>query len=270
MGVPNLENDVMQFRLSLDIDVRVTSLYLTYGLTDRVDVGAVLPLVSTDLHGESEAQIQPFGGTTAAHFFAGTPESPVLDVTRTSDGSSFGLGDVSFRVKAGLRDSPRTSVALLADARFPTGSADDLLGSGFFAARGLAVFTSRFDAFSPHANVGYLYRAGQRQNDAVLATVGFDERMTEYATLAADLVSEFQVGNSRLHIPRPVTYDVPFHRTVRPTQIPDMRDDIVNGSFGFKFTPTKDLTVVLNTLFPLNEGGVRPDIVYTAGLEYSF
>src|SRR6476646_11036593 len=29
MGVPNLENDVMQFRLNLDINVRVTSIYAT-------------------------------------------------------------------------------------------------------------------------------------------------------------------------------------------------------------------------------------------------
>jgi len=27
---------------------------------------------------------------------------------------------------------------------------------------------------------------------------------------------------------------------------------------------------VLNTLFPLNRGGLRPNIVYTAALEYTF
>ena len=39
MGVPMLENDVMQFHLSMDIDVKVTSIYATYGLTDRIDFG---------------------------------------------------------------------------------------------------------------------------------------------------------------------------------------------------------------------------------------
>ena len=39
MGVPVLENDVIDFRLSIDLDVRVTSTYLTYGVTDRFDGG---------------------------------------------------------------------------------------------------------------------------------------------------------------------------------------------------------------------------------------
>ena len=49
-----------------------------------------------------------------------------------------------------------------------------------------------------------------------------------------------------------------------------MRDDIVNGSFGFKIAPARATTIVLNTLFPLNRGGLRPNLVYTAGIEYTF
>src|SRR5215207_1196731 len=51
MGIPALENDVMQFKLALDLDVRVTSVYATHGLTDNLDVGLVLPLVSTSIWG---------------------------------------------------------------------------------------------------------------------------------------------------------------------------------------------------------------------------
>ena len=88
--------------------------------------------------------------------------------------------------------------------------------------------------------------------------------------MAADLVSELQVGNSKLHLPSPVHYDAPFNRTVNVTDIPDTRDDIVNGSFGFKLVPAKSVTVVLNSLFPLNRGGLRADLIYTAGIEYTF
>ena len=267
MGVPNLENDVMDLRLSLDLKVNVTSLYLTYGLSDRVDVGAVIPVVSTRLAGSSEAQIVPFGGPTAVHFFAGTPSAPVLNATRSTSGSATGLGDVAVRAKVALRSTPRASVALLADARFPTGSAADLLGAGGFAARGLAVLTAVLGDFSPHANVGYVYRRTSSLNDAVLATGGFDHRISDKVTLAADVVGELQVGDSRLHIPEPVHFDVPFKRTVIPTSIPDVRDDVVSGSFGFKIMPRRDLTAVFNALFPLNRGGVRPEMTYTAGIE---
>lgn len=269
-GVPAHENDIIQVRLSLDIDVKVSSFYLTYGVTDRLDLGVVMPVVSTSLRGQSNAQIQPFGGGPAQHFFSGTPQSPVLDATRNTQGSATGLGDVSMRAKARLVQTPRTSVALLADARFPTGGADDLLGTGRFSARGLAVLTSRVGTVSPHANVGYLYRGDDRQNDAVLGTVGFDQLLGRTVTLAADLITELQVGASKLQLPEPVTFTAPFRRTVQPTQIPDMRDDIVNGSFGVKIVPSRNVTLLLNSLFPLNRGGLRPGVTYTAGLELGF
>lgn len=270
MGIPNLENDVIQVRLAMDIDVAVTSFYLTYGLTDRIDVSAVVPIVSTQFTGRSDAQVLPFGGPTAAHFFAGSPSNPSLSASRATEGSAFGIGDVALRMKVGIRDLPRTSVALLGDARFATGSEDDLLGAGRFSARGLAVLSARAGAFSPHANVGYLYTTGKDRNDAVLATLGFDHLLAERVTLAADVVSEMQVGTNRLSLPQPVTYDAPFRRVVNPTSIPEMRDDIVNGSFGFKLTAGPGITLVGNALFPLNRGGLRPEVAYTAGVEYTF
>ena len=269
-GVPSFENDEMNFRLSMDLDVRVTSAYVTYGVNDRFDVGLVLPIVQADFRGESFAQLVPFGGTTSAHFFAGTSANPVLTASRQSLGSSAGLGDVALRAKVNLRETADASVAVLLDARFPTGSEEDLLGGGKFAGRALAIIDSRLGDFSPHANVGYLHHAGDRQNDAVLATLGFDQRIRETVTLAADLVSELQVGDSKLILPGTVTYEAPFRRTLNPTNIPEMRDDIVNGSFGVKVAPARRTIIVLNALFPLNRGGLRPNLVYTAGIEHTF
>lgn len=270
MGVPSFENDVMHFDLSLDIDVAVHAFYLTYGLTDRIDIGAVVPVVTASLRGESRAELVPFGPDNVAHFFDGTTDDPELAVTRSTSGSSTGVGDVALRLKASFGEIRNAAIAILADARFPTGSEEDLLGSGEFSARGLAVFTSRFGAFSPHANLGYLYRDSETRTDAILATVGFDHLLGERVTLAADLVTELQVGDPKLRLPPLVEFEEPFARTVRPTSIPDIRDDLVNGSFGFKFVPSSGFSILVNALFPLNKGGLRPDIVYTGGVEYSF
>jgi hypothetical protein len=269
-GVPAHENDVIALRLALDIDMTVSSFFLSFGLLDRVDIGVVLPIVATSLTGTSDAQIIPFGGTTAQHFFGGTPTNPVLSTSRFVQGSASGIGDIAARVKISVTQSERTTFALLGDIRFPTGSADDLLGSGHLAARGLGILSARFGAFSPHANVGYLFRSGDLQNSAVLATVGFDHLMAPWATLAVDLVSELQVGESKLQLPGPLTYDAPFRRTIDVTNLPNERDDLINGSFGFKFTTGSGITLVANTLFPLNRGGLRPNVLWTAGLEYNF
>src|SRR5512146_3265492 len=210
MGIPNLENDIMQFRLNLDLDVSVT-------------VGAVVPLVSSHLHGQSFAQVMPFGGPTAAHFFAGTPANPVLSAGREVSGSAFGLGDVAVRSKIKVHESERSGIALLGEARFATGASDDLLGAGAFSARGMAVVSGVVGAFSPHANDGYAYHARTSDlpwNDAVIATAGFDDLIASHVTIAADLVTELQVGRSNLRLPGPVTFDAPCDRVIQPTPIP--------------------------------------------------
>src|SRR5438477_655702 len=71
-GVPTHENDVIALRLALDLDMTVTSFFVSFGLLDKVDIGVVLPIVSASLRGTSDARIVPFGGTTAQHFFGGT------------------------------------------------------------------------------------------------------------------------------------------------------------------------------------------------------
>lgn len=275
-GVPVFENDIMPFNLSLDINVSLASFVFTYGITDHLDIGIALPVLTTTLVGQSVATIIPFGTTlidsqtAVVHYFGGTPQNPVLSASRFVQGSATGLGDVALRMKLNVHNSDRTSIALLADGRFPTGSEEDLLGAGHFSGRVVAVVSGRFGAFSPHANVGYLRRVGSYRNDAVLATVGFDHLMGPSVTMAADLISQLQVGDSKLTIPQSVTYDEPFVRTVTISEIPNIRDDLINGSFGFKFTMGGGPTVITNALFPLNRGELRPNILYTLGLEYGF
>jgi hypothetical protein len=270
MGVPTLENDIMPFMLSLNIHVNLASFVLTYGVSDRLDIGVALPFVSTSLEGHSLATIIPFGGDSAFHYFGGTASNPILSASRIVQGSASGLGDVAVRIKLNVHNSDRSSVALLADGRFPTGNEQDLLGAGQFSGRFVAVVSARFGAFSPHADVGYLRRVGVLRNDAVLATVGFDHLLGPSVTLAADLISQLQVGANKLTVPGPVHYDVPFSRDVQTSDIPDIRDDLINGSFGMKFTLNGGPNVIANALVPLNRGGLRPNVLWTLGIEYSF
>ncbi len=270
LGIPALENETIDLNLALDVRLTVTSFLLTYGLSDRIDVGVGLPIVSTSLEGTTNAQINPFGPPPAVHFFGGTPENPTLTASRFVRGSATGLGDVDARVKVNLRRGQPLAVGVLADVRFPTGSERDLLGSGAFAARGLAILSARFGSFSPHANLGYLYRGGEFESDAVLGTLGFDHLLAPWATLAIDMISQLQVGDSPLQVPAPVVIQAPYVRTVVPTTIPDRRDDLVDASVGLKLTTTTGLTVVGNGEWPLNRGGLRPDVIWTLGLEYNF
>jgi len=270
LGVPTLENETIDLNLSLDLHIGVTGLLLTYGVTDRVDLGVAVPLASVSLAGTSNAQVNPFGPPPAVHFFGGTPNDPILTASRSVEGNTTGLGDIDGRIKVNLRRAEPLSVAVLADVRFPTGSESDLLGSGAWAARGLAIMSARFGNFSPHANLGYLYRGGDFESDAVLVTLGFDHLLAPWATLAVDLISQLQVGDSPLQVPGPVQIQAPYQRTIIPTEIPEMRDDIVDGSFGVKLTAAQGLNLIGNSSWSFNSGGLRADVIWTAGLEYNF
>ena len=270
VGIPGLENDYMTLDLDLDLNVRATVFTLNYGLFDFMDVGVAVPIISTSLRGTSVAQVRPFGGPTAAHFFAGTSTNPELGATRNVDGSATGLGDVATRVKARIAQNDKSAFAILADARFATGTASDFLGAGHFSIRGMGIASAQFGSFSPHANVGYVYRDSDVLTDALLATIGFDQMLASWATLAIDLISELQVGESKLLLPETHTFDVPFRRSVEPSNIPNVRDDIVNGSIGMKFVTAPGLLIITNALIPINKGGLRQNVGVTLGLEYSF
>jgi hypothetical protein len=270
MGLPLLENEIIRVRLNMTMDVTITSLYATYGLFDFMDVSFVMPLVSTRFTGVSTASIIPFGGTTATHFFEGTPSAPVLDATRIVSGEAFGVGDVSVRTKLLVRQTQKAALALFGDARFATGDENDFLGAGYFSARGQAAITASFGAFSPHLNAGYLYRNTEDASDAILATVGFDHLMAPNVTLAFDVLSSLQVGESKFRLPQTVHIDYPFDRDIEPTSIPEMRDNIVDGSLGFKFAHPTGVTAIVNAIVPLNEAGLRGRKLFTVGLEYAF
>jgi hypothetical protein len=270
MGLPLLENEVIRVRLNMQMDVTITSVYATYGLFDFLDVSFVVPLVSTQFTGVSEANIMPFGGTTATHFFDGTPQAPVLNAIRIVGGSALGVGDVTVRAKLLVRQTQKAAVSVFGDARFATGDENDLLGAGYFSARGAAAITATFGPFSPHLNAGYLYRNTETASDAVIGVIGFDHLMWPSITLAVDVLSNLQVGESKFRLPESVHIDYPFHRQVDPTSIPEMRDNIVDGSFGFKFSHQSGVTAIVNALVPLNAGGLRGRKVFTAGLEYAF
>jgi hypothetical protein len=132
----------------------------------------------------------------------------------------------------------------------------------------LGILSGRYGNFSPHVNGGAAIRGGDLQNNAVLATVGFDQLMSSWATLAVDAITEWEMGDAKLQLPQPVKFTAPFARTIFPSNIPDRTDNILNASIGAKFSSQKGFTLLLNALVPLNRGGLRASTLWTAGLEY--
>jgi hypothetical protein len=269
LGAPAFENDLISTQISLEVRQQVAAVFATWGILDFVDLGVAVPLVRTSISGSSFSQITPFG-PVPVHMFSGDSANPVLQATSTVSGSASGLGDVAARLKVNLGQGERFGAAVLTDVRLPTGREEDFLGTGSTSIRALGVFGAQFGNFAPHLNAGYLARTDTLQTDAILATLGFDALVAEWATVAADLISEWQLGSSRLALPGDIDFTSPFPRTYPATSIPDRRQDILNMTVGAKFTVRGGTVIVLNGLVPINQSGLQPGIVWTAGLEYTF
>jgi hypothetical protein len=267
-GLPLWEHDLITLDLDLDMQAEVSAFYATFGVTDWLDVGFALPVVSFNMNGTSTATILQASGLPALHFFGGTTTAPEFTATKATFASTSGVGDLAGRFKIVMVRGEAVDLALLGEVRLPTGSEEDFLGSGSTNARGLFIASSTYGDFSPHLNIGYGYRGAELDQDVIEFAGGFDHRLTEGATFALDLLGTFKVGDEKLAFPEPIVIPGGYRQTVHRTNIPSRNDNVLDGSVGFKFRAGTGFTVVTNVLVPLNEGGLRASPTPTLGIEY--
>lgn len=269
LGDPQFENDIVRLNLGLRLDMLVAAFSATYGLTDHIDVGVAVPFTRVSLSGTSVAQIDPFG-PNPVHYFGGTADDPILRATAAVNASAAGIGDVVARVKVNLGQGPRYGAALLTEVRLPTGDEENLLGAGQTSGRAVGVLAAQFGSFSVHGNGGYIMRTGDLQNDAVLATIGFDNLMAPWATVAVSLINEWMLGEEKVALPPPIQLEHPFVRTIASTSIPNRREDRTDAAVGVKFSLRGGTVLMLNGTAPLRKTSLQPDFIFTTGLEFSF
>lgn len=270
LGSPAFERDYIEVATNLDLSLLVTTVYGTIGLTDRIDVGVAVPLVRSSLSGTSRAAFQYYQQPSPHYFGGAASQQPTA--TASAEQSAFGLGDVAARIKIFLASGEGFGLGLLGDVRLPTGDEDDFLGAGETTARIQALASARMGTFSPHINGGVFLTGAESQNNRLLTTVGFDQLLGEQITFAADLVGSFQLGANQLGLPDPVVFTAPDAQpSVLPlTAIPDEADHFIDASIGAKVAAGNDFRIVANVLIPINSGGVRPGVLWTAGLEKTF
>jgi hypothetical protein len=126
--------------------------------------------------------------------------------------------------------------------------------------------SSRRGRFTPHANLGFAMRTGDGQNNAFLATVGFDHMISRPFTLAVDLLSEFQSGGDAGTLPGEIHLNT---QTVQGTNIPDEKDNPMNLSIGGRFL-IGNFTALVNGLIPVKSGGLQSKFAWTLGIEKTF
>ena len=224
--------------------VRIFSLAATYGVTENLDVGILVPLVNVDMRVKSRAEIMTSPANTfpAVHGFVGGPESP----DDSASGSATGIGDVVLRAKYFLLKSEALDVSGALLTKLATGSHSDFLGTGTTTIRPFLILSrTLFDIWTPHLNLGYEFNLDRGSQSTVEYVIGFDLG-TSRLTFAGELLGSYTPGGA------------------------GSGDHSLTASMGVKWNPWQQLLVSANAQVPVNRTGLRSDLILTFGAEYSF
>ena len=242
----SFERDVIRLDLDLELSQEIVAFIGTYGITDSVDVGFVVPLNSIDGSVRSAATIIDNGGA-GIHRFGGSTSA-----VSTNSASATGIGDVIIRAKWHAFDSSTSVIdgALITQATLETGDEDDLLGSGSNAFFVGAVASANLGKINPHINVGYEYFTDQPSSGAIeidrsnlRAVAGFDIKARDNFSVAAELLGRWRKDGL----------------------------DLFDVALGTKWAPLGNVPISANIVVPLNRNrGLRPDFYFTLGIESTF
>jgi hypothetical protein len=189
---PPFEGDLIEAALSLKATTDTVAVFGNYGLTDRWDVGLVVPLVRVDLDAAVEATILRLATASSplTHTFdPGNPQA-TRKVFRES-GTATGLGDVLLRTKYRVATFGGGGLAGAVDIRLPTGDRKNLLGAGT-QVKMLVIASGTTGRLAPHVNLGYTAVRGSVGGVGLLSQLGGAEPLPDEFNYAGGL--EFIAG----------------------------------------------------------------------------
>ena len=274
--------DVVTTVNSIEAEVSRSAAFISYGVTNRLDVSIALPIVTADLVVTSDATIQRLGTTNPeTHFFRAVEDDIGARRRFTAFGHASGPGDVTVRLKQTVKKATNQGVALGVDLRLPTGDERNLLGTGAAGVGPFFVWSGNFGALSPHLNAGYQWNgdsilggepgSGESEDLPDLATysAGAVIEVHPRVTASVDLIGRYIIDSPRLRLEDFHALDA--NHTVFPNiTFTSGSLNQINAAAGLKVNIFGRLLVDLNLLVRLNSNGLRDKISPLVGLEYAF
>lgn len=286
--------DIVTSNNRIDLKAQQFTTFVTFGLTDRIDLSMAIPIETVKMSIVSDSRIRNIS-QTGDHLFPDRSDcSPCLTNSASNVGSASGIGDITFRVKGTAWRGEKAALALGVDIRVPTGDSQNFLGAGAAGFRPFLVW-SYHARVSPHALVGYETNGssvvagdittGRKDKlpGQLVYSGGADVWLTKWLSAAVDLVGQqvFQAPRlSRSTFVEPlacaggvddcnVLADPPA--PTDPTLISTTGSyNVSSASLGVKIKPFGHLIVTANALLKLNEGGLRANVVPLIGASYTF
>jgi outer membrane putative beta-barrel porin/alpha-amylase len=238
---------------TLTLRIRTNSMTLSgnYGVSDRVDVGAALPLIRVSLDGE---RVNDNRGN--------------VTLQATATGTASGIGDVALRVKYNVYRAPGNGVAVGAEARLPTGDEENLLGAGEASLKPRVVWSIERGRIAVDTDFGYSFGglSDELSYAAALTVIG-TPRLMLIGEVTGGRFSE--IGRlTEITTPRMVP-GVTGVSTTRLTANEEARSRFM-AVMGAKWNPGATWLISGNVLRRLSTAGLTAQWVPTVSVEYSF
>jgi hypothetical protein len=237
--------------------------YASYGITGWLDVSATIPIVDTRTSITTTCSVcfetLDFATPTTLGF---TPNS--------ARGSSSGIGDIVFGLKAKVWRGEKTGLSVGVDVRAPTGDAYNFRGAGTTGVRPYMALGYR-SRISPHANLGFLING-----DSILAstdgiskkhlpnsldyTVGADFSATPWLSLSGDFLGRVFIDAGTVAIN---SSGLALHASTETFHTGAV-------ALGFKSRPVKGLLLSANVLISVGANGLHYQPSPMFGISYTF
>jgi len=273
--------DVITTVNSIDSEVSRSAAFITYGVTNDLDVSIAVPYITTDIVVTSDATVRRIGTTVPEiHFFRAVDDSIGDRRIYTAFGHASGIGDITIRMKQAIKKSPRNGIALGLDLRLPTGDENNLLGTGAPAVQPFAAWSATYGTFAPHINLGYQWNgsstlagdieAGVSEDlpDVAVYALGAVVAIHPRVTLALDVLGRYIIDSPRVRLEDFVALD---GHSVYPNIAFDTGSiNELSSAVGLKINVAGRLLLNTNLLMRLNSEGLRDKISPLVGVEYAF
>lgn len=249
----------VRVRLDLGVRANVMNVAFVYGVTPRLDVGAVLPVVQS--HFDVGVDIRTADPRFPA--FALCPRTqcstnPPTHQRRRASDSAAGLGDLLLRAKYSLGATPLSGVADLAvmlTLSLPTGDPDDFQGLGYARVQPLLIASRTFGTrVQAYADVGIDFNTSDVGASAARWVAGTNFRIVPRLTAAVAFLGRNEWG-PQTSVPYPFFFQIE-------------RNDIVDASVGLRLRLGERGSLAGNALVPLTDDGLRAAVIPMVQLEW--
>lgn len=242
--------------INLDFSLDLFFLTMAYGLTDTIDLSASLTVNRAHMKARGNAMITDPNGDGGA-FFVVSQQGVIVGgsgpicrtdfrcAADTAADTAVGTGDIFLRSKWHALHFDMADFAVVGVLTIPTGNADDFLGFHDPTFTPWVVASAAYGPIEPHFNLGYSIRSDDDVGQAQWIA-GAGVRLTDRFTIVGDFLG--------------------YHDDKRD----GINDDVIQSALGVRLNLIGDLVLTTMFQFPLNDDGLRADVIYTGQVEYTF